>query len=1491
MSPMTMEKFKLRMKNNPEFQSYIQQQESRTGSKILSDEALLRTYQTYVIDLLSDVQGQLMDLSALRISLVLSLSFNKVFQDDLRAGNPTLAKRYDKEARTLSSGPVNELMSQVLRQYLAWLTAELDEVMLKLEEVGVDTVLQFEKRRAIEMRFGSLFERELRLAREEGYTLQFATQEKEQTKKEVMAFLTSDSSSPVTRFNYSLFGKTDKTTAGIDLLNREITRCQRRIEEMKSVLPRYAEKSESRDILRGQIASLESRITEANTYIERLRTSKAFKKEARQSWQGKTGEAEAFLKSTDTEFLKMSKDLIHGVKQVSVSLREQEERIGILKKEMEQIIDKIPRLYEEQDRDTKELQRIESILAGDKTRLKYLSSVGIKLPDPRPLRESITKRAQVIQQTELRHHGLAEDLSFLDAKYNAMFDRTQEALEDQENLNRMRARAKDELKWLQGLDKVDKALNVYCSTATVTFDLFQSIGMIAAGKACGPIGATAVMGMGLATAPLSMGLSLPVSAGLLASIEAYDTGQFGISLKLGISWGADFKLATKDSLELNVGLALVYDASIELSDTRTFKTVCTLTLQASAKASIPKALEVALTMELIKEKTAMAFKDVNQWAAWLGQKWANARAWVSANRLYQGGGRFDQPTVEDLRRLREVAEISLMNDKQTREMLEKVFQYMSEPIIRTECKELFSGIEAEASAAEFFTLKGSLEKTAEPKYIRRGSDPHTGDVWEEEREGKQVSRSVGVGAGIEVDLGYSNVSADPNPDNEGKSLTFTISLPMFDQNAQWVAKPEVDPSGGAIGSWVTTHLAPVAEKIGSITSPGAFNLFKTPFAESAFLTFSTSLSLGAIEICLFQSTLKTKKSKWVLLYWRPIFSTATSIEKSVPLGYGFNLVLGGTISLRRTYREQIGDNTLIYLQLVYDGLMNISPPGDDNNPRPVESRGPALWKAYVDAHKKTIWRMLHNITVSDSWIASEMSERTGGPGLITSLKSIMPAPPRRTTKVLPSQLKGPYVDIGEQYFPDFNQTAFDKGLKLLEAQLEQFRKNDYTAHKNKDWKRVEITGGSFNWSINPYKLAKEFARTRTNQYQLEKGVVTGTTVLGHRKGLSEQIMADVKWVPDEEAPTCMLCHTAFGVFTRRHHCRECGKVFCSKCSDHTLELPHRGLYEKVRVCNTCYDRLTSKPKQAPVKSGHQVPVVSSQQGSLLSSTQSSVHLPQESLLTTSKVNVPQKESLLTSSKISVPQKGSLLMQGQTGLGGQGQLGGNLGDEITTLARQAHQAWWNSKINQPVPSLEALRLYSEYVSADIREQVSSQKGVKSEGSSSKISQEKGKTGSQDSRDPAVGRELTHLFDVTDVSGDGNCLFRSVAVALGKGEGVHEAYRRLAVEHMYAHQPDFRHVYQTDFLAYLYTMSQKAEGPMDKKRWGSSPEINALSRIFKREIIVYGCTFESPDPYTLDRRILYVAKHAAEEGEFKPPVDALPIRIAHQGGNHYVFLTQR
>ncbi|XP_064625104.1 zinc finger FYVE domain-containing protein 9-like isoform X2 [Lineus longissimus] len=59
------------------------------------------------------------------------------------------------------------------------------------------------------------------------------------------------------------------------------------------------------------------------------------------------------------------------------------------------------------------------------------------------------------------------------------------------------------------------------------------------------------------------------------------------------------------------------------------------------------------------------------------------------------------------------------------------------------------------------------------------------------------------------------------------------------------------------------------------------------------------------------------------------------------------------------------------------------------------------------------------------------------------------------------------------------------------------------------------------------------------------------------------------WVPDSEAANCMQCDSKFTFTRRRHHCRACGKVFCSNCCNLKSKLPYMDNKE-ARVCQLCH---------------------------------------------------------------------------------------------------------------------------------------------------------------------------------------------------------------------------------------------------------------------------------------------------------------------------------
>ena len=52
--------------------------------------------------------------------------------------------------------------------------------------------------------------------------------------------------------------------------------------------------------------------------------------------------------------------------------------------------------------------------------------------------------------------------------------------------------------------------------------------------------------------------------------------------------------------------------------------------------------------------------------------------------------------------------------------------------------------------------------------------------------------------------------------------------------------------------------------------------------------------------------------------------------------------------------------------------------------------------------------------------------------------------------------------------------------------------------------------------------------------------------------------------------TCGACSSGFGFLTRRHHCRQCGRIFCGRCSEQ--KWPVAGITS--RVCKGCYLKLS-----------------------------------------------------------------------------------------------------------------------------------------------------------------------------------------------------------------------------------------------------------------------------------------------------------------------------
>eukprot|EP01095_Lingulamoeba_sp_RSL-Kostka_P012717 TRINITY_DN506_c0_g1_i1.p1 TRINITY_DN506_c0_g1~~TRINITY_DN506_c0_g1_i1.p1 ORF type:complete len:476 (+),score=206.26 TRINITY_DN506_c0_g1_i1:77-1504(+) len=89
------------------------------------------------------------------------------------------------------------------------------------------------------------------------------------------------------------------------------------------------------------------------------------------------------------------------------------------------------------------------------------------------------------------------------------------------------------------------------------------------------------------------------------------------------------------------------------------------------------------------------------------------------------------------------------------------------------------------------------------------------------------------------------------------------------------------------------------------------------------------------------------------------------------------------------------------------------------------------------------------------------------------------------------------------------------------------------------------------------------------------GVGVGTTAVIALAGDKQMHKARLnhQWQPDKYAKNCNLCNKKFTQITRKHHCRNCGFIFCNKCCKHKMNLPGVSSILKPKVCNKCFEAL------------------------------------------------------------------------------------------------------------------------------------------------------------------------------------------------------------------------------------------------------------------------------------------------------------------------------
>ncbi|XP_055323880.1 RUN and FYVE domain-containing protein 2 isoform X3 [Sitodiplosis mosellana] len=141
-------------------------------------------------------------------------------------------------------------------------------------------------------------------------------------------------------------------------------------------------------------------------------------------------------------------------------------------------------------------------------------------------------------------------------------------------------------------------------------------------------------------------------------------------------------------------------------------------------------------------------------------------------------------------------------------------------------------------------------------------------------------------------------------------------------------------------------------------------------------------------------------------------------------------------------------------------------------------------------------------------------------------------------------------------------------ISILQLQIKQL--NDEI--KSHDRMRNELERLKKQWAEAQITLEELGIQLSVNKLQVSE---LQEKLKNAEQNNSRLINSDTNgsvWSPDNSTSKCKKCEREFSLTRRKHHCRNCGEIFCNSCSEQVAPLPNdQGQMSKpVRVCDGCW---------------------------------------------------------------------------------------------------------------------------------------------------------------------------------------------------------------------------------------------------------------------------------------------------------------------------------